>query len=119
VPGTRSAAVLARLDLLHQLRFAGAAADPATMPAPDGDLRRDGRCGGMQVVTRQGDVLRGFQAFRSLAWVIPLGWPMLPLLYLPGLRALARRVARAVSSRRTTSPYTLPVASPPAERRRT
>jgi hypothetical protein len=37
-------------------------------------------------------VYHGFAALRWLAWRLPLLWPVLPLLYLPGVPALGQRL---------------------------
>lgn len=55
----------------------------------------------MHVVDTGGRVWRGFDAFRRLALVLPLLWPLLPLLYLPGAPALGRAVYGRVAASRT------------------
>ncbi len=54
----------------------------------------------MQVVDTQGRVTAGFDAFRRLAWVLPAAWPVLPMLYLPGVAPAARRAYAFVAARR-------------------
>ncbi len=39
----------------------------------------------MYVVRREGEVFGGFQAFRAIAPMLPLCWPIVPLLWLPGM----------------------------------
>jgi hypothetical protein len=34
----------------------------------------------------------GFAAYRSIAWVLPIASPALPILYLPGVPAVGRRI---------------------------
>jgi hypothetical protein len=41
----------------------------------------------------------GFDAFRRLVWVLPAGWPTIPLLYVPGVKWLGRQVYAAISTR--------------------
>jgi hypothetical protein len=60
----------------------------------------------MHVVTDRGGVSAGFDAYRSVAWVLPLGWLALPFLYLPGMAAIGRRLYRFVASRRSTAACT-------------
>jgi hypothetical protein len=43
------------------------------------------------------------EPFRRLLWVLPAGWPLVPLLYLPGIIVLGRRVYGWVAARRTTT----------------
>jgi hypothetical protein len=45
----------------------------------------------------------GFDAYRSIAWVLPIAWPVLPLLYLPGVPVLGRRIYRFVAFHRSTT----------------
>lgn len=62
--------------------------------APEGYVLDDGRAlsralldQAVHVVTPEDEVLRGFFACRRVAAVLPLLWPLLPLLYLPGAAA--------------------------------
>jgi predicted DCC family thiol-disulfide oxidoreductase YuxK len=43
---------------------------------------------------------KGFDAYRRLAWRVPLLWPILPLLYLPPVGLIGRRVYRRVADHR-------------------
>jgi len=54
----------------------------------------------MHVVGAGGRVWRGFYAFRRLACILPPLWPLLPLLYLPGVPALGRAVYAWVAASR-------------------
>jgi predicted DCC family thiol-disulfide oxidoreductase YuxK len=47
-----------------------------------------------------GRVYSGFAAYRALAWSLPIGWILLPLLYLPGTRGIGDAVYRRVAERR-------------------
>lgn len=53
----------------------------------------------MHVVLPGGRTRSGFEAFRALAASLPVAWPLLPLLWLPGVRSIGRvvygRVARS------------------------
>lgn len=42
----------------------------------------------------------GFDAYRRLAWRVPLSWPALPLLYLPPVVEVGKRVYRRVADHR-------------------
>jgi hypothetical protein len=46
----------------------------------------------------------GIDGLRRLAWALPAGWPVAPLLYVPGVPWLARRLWSAVARRPTGSP---------------
>jgi len=52
------------------------------------------------VVAPGGKITGGFDAFRSLAWVLPALWPVLPLMYLPGVPIIGRWVYQAVARNR-------------------
>ena len=82
-------AVLRRLDWLGQVSYADARG-----PAPDGapPLDRGRPLEEMHVLTPdRRRAFAGFAAFRWLAWRLPLLWPVLPLLYLPGADELGQR----------------------------
>ena len=42
----------------------------------------------------------GFSAYRAMSWRLPIFWPLLPLLYLPGVRPIGDAVYRRVAQRR-------------------
>jgi hypothetical protein len=71
----------------------------------------------MHVVDTAGgtaSIAAGFDAFRRLAWVLPAAWPLVPILYVPGVPALGRRVYRWIASHRSTH-CSLPAARPRQE----
>jgi predicted DCC family thiol-disulfide oxidoreductase YuxK len=58
-------------------------------------------------------VYTGFDTYRALGWILPLGWIALPLLYLPPVSWLGRRIYRAIAAgRHRTACALAPVASP-------
>ncbi len=84
----RSVSLLRRLDWRHRLAFADAR-DPANVP-PGLDPAR--LMAEMHVVAPDGRVAHGFEAFRRLARELPPLWPLVPLLYLPGVPAVGQRL---------------------------
>ena len=54
----------------------------------------------MHLVRADGTVVKGFDAYRALAWALPLCWPLLFLLYLPGVRPVGQRVYARIAGRR-------------------
>jgi hypothetical protein len=44
----------------------------------------------------------GFDGYRSIAWVLPIAWLALPILYVPGVPAVGRRAYRFVAAHRST-----------------
>ena len=55
----------------------------------------------MRAVAPDGQVYRGFFAFRELARILPPLWPFVPLLYLPFAATIGPRVYRLVARHRT------------------
>ncbi len=67
------------------------------------DLQLEDCLRDMHVVTSSGRVLTAFDAYRALAWRLPLTVLVAPFLYLPGVRAVGQRVYRFVADRRSSS----------------
>jgi predicted DCC family thiol-disulfide oxidoreductase YuxK len=88
----KSVSLLGRLDWLKRLEFVDIRdgdhpllQDPQVAQAPLTEQ--------MHVRTPDGDRLhKGFDAFRWLAWRLPLLWLVAPLLYVPGIPALGQRL---------------------------
>ncbi|TSC79979.1 MAG: hypothetical protein G01um101425_456 [Candidatus Peregrinibacteria bacterium Gr01-1014_25] len=51
---------------------------------------------------KTGRTLRGFDAFRALAWHLPPLWPLAPFLYLPGVPPVGRWVYAGIAEKRET-----------------
>lgn len=47
-----------------------------------------------------GKTLNGFSAFRALCWYLPLLWPIIPFLWLPGARLTGDGVYGCIAARR-------------------
>jgi len=97
---SRSAIVLSRLDLLRRVSFADMTANWDAIAAEYPSLDQAACDAEMHVLTGDGRVYAGFNAWRALAWVIPAGWFLLPFLYLPGIPQLGRHLYRSVAARR-------------------
>jgi predicted DCC family thiol-disulfide oxidoreductase YuxK len=65
----------------------------------------------MHVITSRGRVSTGFEAYRALARALPLGWLVLPALYLPGVGTVGSRVYSSIASRRHRGTCPLPASS--------
>jgi len=109
---TRSVAILSRLDVLRRLRFADIDRDWAWLSREYPMLDHDACLADVHVITTGRAVLAGFDAYRSIGWVIPLGWLMLPFLYVPGVPQVGRRVYRYIAANRTTTTCRLEDRSP-------
>lgn len=57
----------------------------------------------MHVLTPSGRVRSGFEAFRAMLPALPGLWPLLPLVWLPGMRTLGTAVYDWVARRRSHS----------------
>jgi predicted DCC family thiol-disulfide oxidoreductase YuxK len=106
----RTIAVLSYLDTFRLLEF-----HDVTGAWPGHDPRFAGltpaRClREFHVVPPGSRPVSGFDAYRSMAWWLPLVWPVLPFTYLPGARRIGRAVYQRVSARRCTGACQL---SPP------
>jgi len=62
----------------------------------------------MHLIRPNEQVLTGFDAYRALARVVPLGWLGLPLLSVPGVCVIGRRIYAVVASRRHGGACPLP-----------
>ncbi|HEX5436702.1 MAG TPA: DCC1-like thiol-disulfide oxidoreductase family protein [Gemmatimonadaceae bacterium] len=100
----RSMVVLDFLDVRHRLRFIdmerdwarAAALAPRVTPAEAHHL--------MHVVSPDGQVYRGFFAFRALARALPLLWPLLPLYHAPFASVVGPRIYGGIARVRGTTP---------------
>ena len=96
----RSVAVLRRLDWLGVLAY-HSARDADHLPPSGAPLNPDRLLEEMHVLTPDRRcAYAGFQAFRWMAWRLPLLWPVAPLLYLPGVPWLGNRIYRWVARNR-------------------
>lgn len=94
----RTMAVIRRLDLLHNVKIVDAMNDWSAGQFPALDQAQCLRV--MHVVGARGQVTTGFFAYRTLASVIPIGWFILPLLYVPGVPGTGQRVYQKIADRR-------------------
>jgi predicted DCC family thiol-disulfide oxidoreductase YuxK len=88
----KSVELLKRCDWLKRLDFANARdADKVPVRQPPLDPKR--LLDEMHLITPDGrNVYHGYEAFRWLAWRLPLFCWLAPLLYVPGVPALGQRV---------------------------
>lgn len=54
----------------------------------------------MHVIREDGAIHKGFDGYRSMAWVLPLCWPILPLMYVPPIHWLAWKIYRYIADHR-------------------
>jgi predicted DCC family thiol-disulfide oxidoreductase YuxK len=99
----RTVVWLGRLDLRHRLRFVDFDRDWARLSQAHPSLSRDACAEAMHVIEPGGRCAAGFDGFRSIARALPPLWPLLPILYIPGVPPLGRRVYAYVARHRSTS----------------
>ncbi|MGH7411838.1 MAG: thiol-disulfide oxidoreductase DCC family protein, partial [Candidatus Methylomirabilis sp.] len=104
----RTVAVIRRLDLMGRLEYYDAWNDWPAIATRFPRLKQASCLQEMQVIMPNEQVLTRFDAYRAMARVVPLGWLALPLLYLPGVRAIGRRIYAGVASRRHGGACPLP-----------
>jgi predicted DCC family thiol-disulfide oxidoreductase YuxK len=96
----RSVRVLRRLDWLRRLHFQDCR-DTANLPPSAVPLELKKMLEEMHVVTPDRQRAHaGFAAFRWIAWRVPVLWWLAPLLYIPGVPWLGRRVYLWVAKNR-------------------
>jgi predicted DCC family thiol-disulfide oxidoreductase YuxK len=88
----KSVRLLRGLDWPGALGFVNVR-DPEQAPDLPAPVPRQRLLEEMHLLTPDGrHVYHGFEAFRWLAWRLPLLWAAAPFLYLPGMRALGQRL---------------------------
>ena len=96
----RSVRVLKRLDWMHRLHFQDCR-DTPNLPPSAVPLELKKMLEEMHVVTPDRKrAYAGFAAFRWMAWRIPVLWPFAPLMYIPGVPWLGRKVYLWVAKNR-------------------
>jgi predicted DCC family thiol-disulfide oxidoreductase YuxK len=96
----RSVAVLQRLDWLKSFNYQDAR-KVDELPESKVPLQPARLLEEMHVLTPDRKrVYAGFKAFRWIALRVPLLWPLLPLMYFPGIPALGQRIYLWVAKNR-------------------
>jgi predicted DCC family thiol-disulfide oxidoreductase YuxK len=106
---TRTMHVIRRLDLLGRVRIMDVTNDWPTVLASYPQLDQAFCLQTMHVISRQNQISTGFLAYRSLCKVIPLGWLMLPFLYIVGVPTVGEIVYRKVAENRFNHGCALPI----------
>ncbi len=101
-------AVLRRLDLRQRVEFLDVHGDWASINRRFPQLSRERCLADMHGIDRAGHLFSGFETYRALARVLPLGWIVLPFLYLPPVPWLGRRIYRVIADHRQTTACALP-----------
>jgi predicted DCC family thiol-disulfide oxidoreductase YuxK len=102
-------AVLRRLDLRHRVEFLDVHGDWSAIAGRFPTLSQEQCLTEMHGIDPKGRVYVGFDTYRALGRVLPLGWIVLPLLYLPPVPWLGRRIYRAIAAGRHRTACALPL----------
>lgn len=93
----KTVAVVAALDIMERVEIRDALGEWPALAGRFPMLSQADCLASMRVVRSDQHVYEGFEGYRALAWAIPLWWPLLPLLYLPGVPTVGRAVYSAVA----------------------
>jgi len=105
--------VVRQLDLLHRIDIRNALTEWPELQRRFPHLTQDACLQDMHGVTADGRTVVGFDTYRTMAWPLPLGWLLLPMLYAPGVRPIGQRVYRWVANRRFHSGCPVPSVNKP------
>jgi predicted DCC family thiol-disulfide oxidoreductase YuxK len=96
----RTMAVIRRADLLQKVEILDAMNEWPSIAARYPALDQDECLRIMHAVDSRGRVMTGFYAYRELCKAVPLGWLMLPFLYVPGVPTAGKIVYQRVADGR-------------------
>ncbi len=96
----RTMSVIRSLDLLNRVEIYNVTDDWPEISRRFPHLNRGACLEDMHAVTADGKTAAGFDAYRALAKVLPLGWLLLPFLYFPFVRPAGIRIYRGIASGR-------------------
>ena len=89
------------LDILGRVEFLDATRQWDQIALRYPALSQDACLLDIHIVDGGGQARTGFDAYRSLAWVLPIAWIAVPFLYIPGIPATGQRVYRYVADHRS------------------
>lgn len=101
-------AVLRRLDLRHRVEFLDVHSHWPAISRRFPSLSREACLTDMHGVDADDRIYAGFDTYRALSRLLPLGWLARPFLYLPPVAAAGRRIYRRVADRRHAAGCALP-----------
>jgi hypothetical protein len=84
--------VISALDLMQRAEIRDALGEWPALASRFPALTQAQCLESMRVVREDGKTYEGFEGYRALAWAIPLWWPLLPFLYLPGVPTIGRAI---------------------------
>ncbi|HEX7019379.1 MAG TPA: DCC1-like thiol-disulfide oxidoreductase family protein [Gemmatimonadaceae bacterium] len=105
---TRTAAGIAGFDILRRVELCDLWRDWDAVSARYPALDQEACAIAMHAVESGGRLSQGFTAFRRLLWYVPVGWLLLPIFYVPGIRPVGERVYAWVAARRARTACAVP-----------
>lgn len=88
----KTMAVISALDVMKRVEIRDALSEWPALAGRFPSLTQADCLASMRVVRSDGKVYDGFEGYRALAWALPLWWPLLPLMYAPGVPAIGRAI---------------------------
>jgi predicted DCC family thiol-disulfide oxidoreductase YuxK len=104
----KTIAVVKSLDLLSKVEYLDAMNQWPEIQRRFPNLDQTRCLEDMYAVSRAGKVRVGFEAYRGLARVLPLGWLTLPIFYFPGAGIIGKMIYRSVADNRHNGGCALP-----------
>ena len=104
----RTIATVKSLDLLGRVEYLDAVHQWPEIQRRFPQLNQDQCLEEMYAVDASGRVRIGFDAYRGLAYILPLGWLLLPVFYFPGSSIVGPKLYRHVANERHSSGCALP-----------
>lgn len=96
----RTAKMVGYLDWLGKVTPRDFLRDWDTLKTEHPQLDMDACLRDMHVIRDDGVIHKGFDGYRSLAWVLPIWWIVLPLLYIPPIHWLGCKAYRYIADHR-------------------
>lgn len=107
----KTVGVIAAMDLMERVEVRDALRDWPGLSGRFPSLTQAQCLESMHVVRSDGRTYAGFAAYRALAWAIPGWWPLLPVLYLPGVPQVGQMVYERIAARRLEQGCPVPVSA--------
>jgi predicted DCC family thiol-disulfide oxidoreductase YuxK len=99
----RTAAVIRACDVLHRVDILDMFREWPAIETRFPGLDHEACIASMHVLTSDGRRADGFDGYRLLCRALPLGWLFLPVLFVPGVPYIGRRIYAAVAARRAST----------------
>lgn len=92
--------ILKKMDLFSVLEYKDYQGYTTSHTALPGELTESDVSKQIYLVTIDGKTFGGFFAFKRISWQMPMMWPVIPILFFPGMRLLGPMIYRWVARNR-------------------